>query len=1139
MMITLNDHNHSEPAGAKNDLPTWASRLRGSFLPVIRERGERYARERRVHINSATEDKIAATVEGTISYNVELFVTDKEASRDRISTYCDCPFFRQGFPCKHIWAAILEADRILSIKRAEAGEGSAARDTLADQGGPDRNWRNLLVPELLGKDKENEKDSGSGNFIPVYKLMVEEHGVILSVVEKYVKKDGTLGRKRKISYASTVRASLPRSDRILLALAGDIGRGNARYSYYGSNGINYEEIQLNQKEDLELLLPLLADSGRCTVTHWRKGVVADPLTRGVPFKATFRLKASEDEIEKDNQPEKSTKSAETNKKKSEVLKIHPVFCIDGIEPLSQEHEENGEKCIDITGENMDCIFNTEPVMFIADGRLYQAEGVPFSLINQLYPLKFLEVPASEVREFVQQSDTLSHAPEIELPDNLSPELLDYVEPKPVLIVEFQDEQVLATLVVDYEGLEIDWLDRRTSILDPDRWVRIPRDVQKEQSFVKLLERHGFRQENNRFVRDVKQISTALNALGDKGFRLEAINRKKLHTGAGTGFKIRSGVDWFDLEGHISFGDDIIPLPRAIRDFMKGNRTVTLKDGSVGILPGEWMEDNAPLLEMALQHGSKGKKGAGKTGLRFPSSRALLVDALLAEAQDVSIDRDFEKLRHALKNFSGIETPPVPVQFKGTLRSYQREALGWFNFLKKFRFGGILADDMGLGKTVQVLAWLSRLVPTSEKHKDTKENIHQESPDVRPSLIVVPTSLVFNWKAEAGRFVPDMKVMVYGGTERDTLLEKLHEYHLVITTYGLLRRDIEKLSKIEFQYVILDESQAIKNPMSLTSKAARLLKASHRLCLTGTPLENNVGELWSQMEFLNPGILGNRAVFERNFLKPIERNDEKALETLKTIVKPFILRRTKELVASELPEKMEQTVFCAMPPEQIEIYARLRDHYRSAILTSVQKKGMGKSKIKVLEALLRLRQAANHPALVGHPDAPSGKFSELMMLVEEAVAGGHKALIFSQFTRMLRLITEYLDTTGITYEYLDGGVPQKKREQRVANFQQNDDVKLFLISLKAGGVGLNLTAADYVFIVDPWWNPAVELQAVDRTHRIGQDKRVFTYRFITVDTVEEKVLALQKQKQELVTSILSGSGDMLKNLSSEDLEVLFS
>ncbi len=294
-----------------------------------------------------------------------------------------------------------------------------------------------------------------------------------------------------------------------------------------------------------------------------------------------------------------------------------------------------------------------------------------------------------------------------------------------------------------------------------------------------------------------------------------------------------------------------------------------------------------------------------------------------------------------------------------------------------------------------------------------------------------------------------------------------------------------------------------------------------------------------MEFLNPGILGNRAVFERNFLKPIERNDEKALETLKTIVKPFILRRTKELVASELPEKMEQTVFCAMPPEQIEIYARLRDHYRSAILTSVQKKGMGKSKIKVLEALLRLRQAANHPALVGHPDAPSGKFSELMMLVEEAVAGGHKALIFSQFTRMLRLITEYLDTTGITYEYLDGSVPQKKREQRVANFQQNDDVKLFLISLKAGGVGLNLTAADYVFIVDPWWNPAVELQAVDRTHRIGQDKRVFTYRFITVDTVEEKVLALQKQKQELVTSILSGSGDMLKNLSSEDLEVLFS
>ena len=468
---------------------------------------------------------------------------------------------------------------------------------------------------------------------------------------------------------------------------------------------------------------------------------------------------------------------------------------------------------------------------------------------------------------------------------------------------------------------------------------------------------------------------------------------------------------------------------------------------------------------------------------------------------------------------------APSGFKGILRPYQEDALGWFAFLKKFNFGGILADDMGLGKTIQVLAWLAGELENGKE---------------RPSLVVSPTSVLFNWQAEAKRFVPDLKILVYVGNKRSGLIiKKMDQTDLVITTYGLVRRDIEILKDLRFNYVILDESQAIKNSNSHIAKAVRLLKARHRLCLTGTPLENNVGELWSQMEFLNPGLLGPRAVFDRRFTKPIAQEDKMARNTLKQMVKAFLLRRTKGAVAKEILEKMEHVILCPMTDGQAEIYSRVRDHYRASILATIERKGLNRSRIKILEGLLRLRQAANHPALIGEDGAGSGKLDKLTTLIKEAVSCGHKALVFSQFTKMLSLIRRSLDNAGIIYEYLDGRTPQARRKDRVRRFQDDKDIKLFLISLKAGGLGLNLTAADYVFLVDPWWNPAVELQAVDRTHRIGQDKKVFTYRFITAETVEEKVLALQKKKREMVSAILYGGQGMLRHLSRKDLDLLFS
>ena len=543
--------------------------------------------------------------------------------------------------------------------------------------------------------------------------------------------------------------------------------------------------------------------------------------------------------------------------------------------------------------------------------------------------------------------------------------------------------------------------------------------------------------------------------------------------------------------------------------------VRLGDGSIGLLPEEWIGRHFPALELAL-------KDKASKGLRFRSSQALVLDSLLEEKAAEFDDSRFTELTRALKDFSGVKKMPVPAPFKGQLRPYQQEALGWFAFLKQFGFGGILADDMGLGKTVQVLAMLAGEVRDA----------------TGPSLIVAPTSLMFNWQREAERFVPDLRVVLYCGARRSCMTGGFEDADIILTTYAILRRDIAILKEQRFNYIILDESQVIKNARSITAKAVKILNGKHRLCLTGTPLENHIGELWAQMEFLNPGLLGSPRFFDAQFIRPVADSDDEALGLLKRTIRPFILRRTKEAVARELPEKVEQIVLCRMTDGQARLYDKLREHYRVSVMGDMPG-GANDVRFKMLEGLLRLRQAAAHPGLLGEEGAGSGKLDELIFLLDKVVSEGHKALIFSQFTSMLTLIREAVSKMCMDYEYLDGKTPGAEREKKVRRFQSDEGVRLFLISLKAGGVGLNLTAADYVFLVDPWWNPAVELQAVDRTHRIGQNKKVFTYRLISEGTVEEKVMALQDRKRKLVGEFLSGHQDMLKKLSSDDIAFLFS
>jgi SNF2 family DNA or RNA helicase len=611
----------------------------------------------------------------------------------------------------------------------------------------------------------------------------------------------------------------------------------------------------------------------------------------------------------------------------------------------------------------------------------------------------------------------------------------------------------------------------------------------------------------------KSLPSAIRGLLHEGWKVQA--EGKLYRSAGKfDIEVTSGIDWFDLNVRADFGGISAPLPRLLAALRKGETLVPLDDGTFGMLPEEWLRKYGGLAAVGKDEGDK---------MRFSRTQVGLLDALLAAQPEARFDEAFRRTREELHRFSGVAPLDPPATFTGTLRPYQGEALGWFDFLRRFSFGGCLADDMGLGKTVQVLALLEarRESTTSEK---------------TPSLVVVPRSLVFNWKQEASRFAPKLAVLDHSTPLRAKDATAFAGYDVVLTTYGTLRKDAPYLKDVPFDYAILDEAQAIKNPASESAKAVRLIQARHRLALSGTPVQNHLGDLWSLFDFLNPGMLGTVTAFNGS---PIKAADEETRRLLSRGLRPFILRRTKEQVARELPPRVEQTLYCELEAEQRKLYDELREHYRQSLLGRIEREGIAKAKIQILEALLRLRQAAIHPGLIDKTRAAesSAKLDLLLPQLAEVTDEGHKALVFSQFTGMLAILKKKLDAAKICYEYLDGKT--RDRQERVERFQSDPKCKLFLISLKAGGLGLNLTGADYVFLLDPWWNPAVEAQAIDRTHRIGQTRQVFAFRLIAKGTVEEKVLALQESKRDLADAIINADNSLIRTLGREDLELLLS
>jgi SNF2 family DNA or RNA helicase len=470
-----------------------------------------------------------------------------------------------------------------------------------------------------------------------------------------------------------------------------------------------------------------------------------------------------------------------------------------------------------------------------------------------------------------------------------------------------------------------------------------------------------------------------------------------------------------------------------------------------------------------------------------------------------------------------------------LRPYQKEGFNWLNFLDDFKWGGILADDMGLGKTLQIITFL--------QHKANLANAKNEPRQTH--LIVAPTSLIFNWENEVEKFAPTLKTLIYHGAERKNLgASDFETVDMVITTYTTAAADIEKFKNFRFGYAILDESQAIKNATTQRYKAMRLLQADNRICMSGTPVENNTFDLYGQFNFLNPGMLGSMEYFKDQYATPIDKeNDSDASQELRRLVQPFMLRRTKELVASDLPEKTETVLYCEMGSKQRKLYDAYREKVRKQVLGEIDAKGLSSAAMIVLQGLLRLRQICDSPSLINDDEITefeeeSIKLKELKEHIIERT-GNHKILIFSQFKGMLALIRNMLEHAKIPHLYLDGGTSPTDRRKAVDKFQTDDKYRVFLISLKAGGSGLNLTAADYVYLVDPWWNPAVEAQAIDRTHRIGQTNHVFAYKMICKDTVEEKILKLQEKKKALAADLVASETGMMKSLTRDDIAFLFS
>ncbi len=1052
--------------------------------------------QQQVFIKEATRARALCTVQvGRKRYSVEL-----QAGDDRLRYRCQCRFSRSGM-CVHAAAAGLAVhekllDDLRSSWKFQVQAFARVERAISRKKPPNPYW---LFVALVWEDDEP--------YLAPYRLWIKKlPGDILPADEPLTPQllaDLTMHNPWLWDYIKVFRSgenfagcvNIPREHWPLLRLLQTTAR---RTPYFYGARLPY---------DLGSLLDMVTEAG-------------------LPLLAVEDAAARPLQVFRDVSP---------------VLEVSKTDGSARIAPRWEARNAAGERAlVSISSENSRLLTKKFPVWVLSEEyllRFHAALNDARSLEDIIRFQRTAQVPEEELDEFsTAVSELLEQNPAAVVSEDIQRARLEMPLTPRLYLEEDEDAVLLVRLMFAYGEHVLPYqasLPEMTVLFDPDTWdaTEIVRQPEQEQALYTRIRsaRYGLKRSGKNYDDNVLLLRARVDPVdfllkkvpllvqdgfeifGEETLKSARVNRNK----PTISLRVSSGIDWFDLQAAVKFGDteaDWKDVRRAVR---KKERYIKLADGTIGEIPDEWVQRYRYLFGMAEET---------EEGLRMSAQQVVLLDQLLEEMDEFAVDDEFQRRRERLRNFSGIQDVPLPSGFVGELRPYQKAGYNWLHFLHEYGFGGCLADDMGLGKTVQVLVFLLSL----------RESGHSDAPD----LIVVPRSLLVNWQREAERFTPSLKVLLHFGQTRRKEPDRFREYDLVITTYGTMLRDIQMLRSFRFHYAVLDESQAIKNPLAKTSRAARRLNSDHRLVMTGTPVENTTFELWSQFAFLNPGLLGSLEYFKQEFGNPIEKQqDEQAAQLLRGMVYPFILRRTKDQVAPELPPRTERVIYCDMEPAQRKFYLRTRDFYRAQLLGILDEQGVNNARMKILEGLLRLRQICNHPKLVKKNfRGDSAKMEILLDTMETLHSEGHRALVFSQFVQMLTLLRRELDRRGIPYEYLDGSTTNRQR--RVDRFQEDESIPFFLISLKAGGVGLNLTGADYVLHVDPWWNPAVEMQATDRTHRIGQEKPVFVYRFITRDSVEEKILQLQERKKDLVRQLIATEGAFFKNLTAEDVKILF-
>lgn len=1069
-----------------------------------------------VRVLQSSPRSLLAVVTGSAFYEVAML-----DNGDALEVYCSCPDFARFGPCRHLWASILEADKRDALTDAKNRRTLAIVDAPDDDdwgiekiGGRETGgerfpirkrgkipsvpaprfmkqpsqplWKEQL--ESIAKLAQEQSSQTSRKSWPTgfeigytidFPASKQAGAIVLTLQCRNRKKNGdwTIFKDLRITPEQACQLPDPKDVELVLSL-----HGRVTPSYYGSYANSYYQYSLPPEQALKVL-PEIANLGRL----WRdSGASESMLSRvawdeGDPWQFWARVQRNERDLwELTGELRRDAGKLPLSAPRM-LLSVGLILCEN---TLARLDDPATIPWIRYLAANKKITFADKDRDAVIESLLSGPVALNLDLEREL--------------DFERRDATPRFG--LRLKESAQPGQRDSFDATPLTNYGHGFTPLRQTASPGF------WI--------AEQRVYIRRDQAAESAALETLQELGVRPSPDGHGSGrlpAKALPKTVRELVAAGWHVEAEGRSFRRPGE-TKLSVSSGIDWFELHGGVDFEGQVASLPDLLAAVRKGDGMVRLGDGSFGMLPEDFLERFAPLAGLGQ---------ANDGHLRFRANQAALLDALLAAEPAVHVDELFARTRERLRTFTGITPAPQPEGFQGQLRGYQLDGLGWIGFLREFGFGGILADDMGVGKTAQVLAAL-------ERRRVEKKG---------PSLVVAPRSLLFNWRQEAERFTPQLKVLEHSGAGRDFSL--IDEHHLVLTTYGTLQRDIAHLAKRQFDYVILDEAQAIKNASTLSAKAVRLLKGDHRLALSGTPVENHLGELWSLFEFLNPGMLGEAKVLKLS--GGLARNpSEETRRLLAAALRPFILRRTKKQVAKELPEKTEQTIYCELEGDQLRKYNQLRDHYRASLLGKASgAKQFNRMRIQVLEALLRLRQAACHPGLLD-PELAAGssaKFQTLLAQLEELRGEGHKALIFSQFTSLLALLKTHLDAAGFRYEYLDGAT--RDRQSCVERFQNDPDSQLFLISLKAGGLGLNLTAAGYVFLLDPWWNPAVEMQAIDRAHRIGQTQNVFAYRLIAKGTVEEKVLDLQKTKRDLADAILSEDNSLLRNMKREDLELLLS